>query len=74
MTILSDRVWQNGQRASGIKVSFEFFPPTSDKAVASLLKTANELVSFEPEFVSSLPSLVSSSCLPLIGTRCMFSY
>ncbi|MGI9371034.1 MAG: methylenetetrahydrofolate reductase [NAD(P)H] [Hyphomicrobiales bacterium] len=52
MTILSDRVWQNGQRASGIKVSFEFFPPTSDKAVASLLKTANELVSFEPEFVS----------------------
>ena len=52
MTILSDRAWQNRQRASGIKVSFEFFPPASDQAVASLLDTANEWVPFSPEFVA----------------------
>ncbi|MGI9481408.1 MAG: methylenetetrahydrofolate reductase [NAD(P)H] [Hyphomicrobiales bacterium] len=52
MTILSDKAWNSAGRNAGIKVSFEFFPPTTDKAVSSLLRTAGELAQYEPDFVS----------------------
>ena len=52
MTILSDKAWNCAGRSSGVKVSFEFFPPASETAVSSLLKTAGELAQYQPEFVS----------------------
>ena len=52
MTILSDRAWRSTGRDAGIKVSFEFFPPTTEKAVSNLVNTANDLAQFDPDFVS----------------------
>jgi methylenetetrahydrofolate reductase (NADPH) len=52
MTILSDRAWRSTGRSSDIKVSFEFFPPATEKAVNTLVNTASDLAQFGPEFVS----------------------
>ncbi|MEM7427508.1 MAG: methylenetetrahydrofolate reductase [Pseudomonadota bacterium] len=52
MTMLSQKVWTANRQAAPIEVSFEFFPPASEKAVDRLLGTAAELEPFAPRFLS----------------------
>ncbi len=52
MTMLSKRVWSTNSQAAPIEVSFEFFPPASEKAVDRLIGTATQLEPFAPRFLS----------------------
>lgn len=52
MTQLSQRVWSARQNAAPMEVSFEFFPPASEKAVDRLISTSTQLEPFSPRFLS----------------------
>ena len=52
MTQLSQRVWSACRDAAPIEVSFEFFPPASEKAIDRMISTSTQLEPFSPRFLS----------------------
>ena len=51
MTQLSQRVWSASRDAAPIEVSFEFFPPASDKAIDRMISTSTQLEPFIIRFI-----------------------